>query len=84
MILDPSEQFLLNIVGALPGMFLVNFSRSFYQRVDPILGVGVLNTGHGLMTLNILGNTKTCQFNLILNSRENFFGGTGITRLSFN
>lgn len=81
ILLDPSKQFSLNIGRTPSGMLLVHFSCTLYQRVNPILGIGIFDTSHGLMTLNSLGDAQTGHLHLVLNSRKNLSSRTRITRL---
>ena len=81
MLLNPSEQFALNISCRPSRVFLVQCSCSIYQVINPILRVSIFDTSLSLLVLHMLGDTQTGQLDLVLDIQDDFFSRTSVARL---
>lgn len=81
MLLYPGQQFALYISCSPFRVVLAQCSCARYKGINPVLGISVFDTVLGLLILDILGNTQTGQFNLILDIRKDTFSRTGGSRL---
>jgi len=84
MLLNPDEQFALNISCRPFRVFLVQCSCLIYQVINPILCVSIFDTSLSLLVLHMLSDTQTDQLDLVLDIQDDFFSRTSIARLDIS